>query len=225
MKKSDITQQKIISSAEILFYSQGMQQTTQQEIANLAGVNRGLIHHYFGSKQAIALLISRRFTGLINTTVNKLYFQNEPDMVYRSITQGRILFQIIFNNRNLERFLHEEVYGRIAASRETDTPVYRDFCQECAYLGLNFSADKMQLYSMAISGIEQKLLAVRTNRTLPVSVDDILEVYNRIHLSILGYGKAEQDELLARVVSFSKRVSFVNNGNFEVKPEYFTLDA
>ncbi|MBQ2896423.1 MAG: helix-turn-helix transcriptional regulator, partial [Oscillospiraceae bacterium] len=61
-KKRDSTMKRIIASAEVLFYSQGVNQTTQQDIANLADVNRGLIHYHFGSKQAIALHISRRFT-------------------------------------------------------------------------------------------------------------------------------------------------------------------
>ena len=74
-KKSDSTQQKIISSAEILFYSKGVSQTTQQELANLAGVNRGLIHYYFGSKEHLALQISRRFTSSFYTAVNELFFE------------------------------------------------------------------------------------------------------------------------------------------------------
>lgn len=220
-KKSDITQNKIISSAEILFYSQGIRQTTQQELANLAGVNRGLIHHYFGTKQAIALLISRRFTNAFYAAVNELYFKDEPDVIFKSITQGRILFNTLFSNRNFERFFMEEVHGRIMVENVEESPVYRDLCKECAYLGLNYSEEEMRLYSIAITSVEHKLFGAKINNASTISTEGIINIYNRIHLGILGFDKAAQEALIERAIAFSKKIVFVNNGNFDVRPEYF----
>ena len=220
-KKSDITQNKIISSAEILFYSQRIRQTTQQELANLAGVNRGLIHHYFGTKQAIALLISRRFTNAFYAAVNELYFKDEPDVIFKSITQGRILFNTLFSNRNFERFFMEEVHGRIMVENVEESPVYRDLCKECAYLGLNYSEEEMRLYSIAITSVEHKLFGAKINNASTISTEGIINIYNRIHLGILGFDKAAQEALIERAIAFSKKIVFVNNGNFDVRPEYF----
>lgn len=220
-KKSDATRKRIIASAEVLFYSQGVNQTSQQDIANLANVNRGLIHYHFGTKQEIALLISRRFTTEFNRTMEKLFFRDEEDVVFRSIAQGRILFSTLFSNKNYERFFLEEVHGRIIVQREEDTPVYRDFCRECAYLGLNFSPEEMLVYSMAISSVEHRLFAAKTTKISSLSADEIITMYNRIHLSILGYTPDAQQKLIDRAISISRKIKFVNNGNFDVKPEYF----
>jgi len=221
-KKRDSTMKRIIASAEVLFYSQGVNQTTQQDIANLADVNRGLIHYHFGSKQAIALHISRRFTRELNRITAELFFKDEEDIVFRSIAQGRILFNTLFSNRNFERFFMEEMHGRILSESEEDSPVYRDFCRECAYLGLDLSPEEMLLYSAAISSVEHKLFAAKTTGMSTLSAEEIVTIYNRIHLSILGYSPEAQQQLIDRAIALSRRIRFVNNGNFDVKPEYFT---
>ena len=220
-KKSDSTRQKIISSAEILFYSKGVSQTTQQELANLAGVNRGLIHYYFGSKEHLALQISRRFTSSFYTAVNELFLKDEPNVVFKSITQGRLLFKTIFANRNFERFIMEELHGRVVTERVEDYPVYRDFCDECAYLGLTYSEEEKALYSIAIASVEHKLFAAKTTGLSSLPIDEIISIYNRIHLGILGLDREAQEALIARSIAFSSHITFVNNGNFDVKPAFF----
>ncbi len=226
-KKSDATRQKILASAEILFYSKGVQKTSQQELANLAGVNRGLIHYYFGSKENLALLVTRRFTSTFYTTVNDLFFRNEADVVFKSIAQGRILFKTVFGNRNLARFIMGELHGRVVTDRVEDYPVYRDFCAECAYLGLQYTEEEKRLYSIAIASVEHKLFSAKTTGLSSLPVDEIISIYNRIHLGILGFDKTSQEQLIDRSIAFSRRITFVDNGNFDVKPEFFhyTPDA
>ena len=220
-KKSDTTQQKIIASAEILFYSKGVVQTTQQELANLAGVNRGLIHYYFGTKENLALLISRRFTGSFYKIVTDLFLKDINDVIFKSIVQGRILFRTIFSNKNLERFLLEEVHGRILTERVEDYPVYRDFKDECSYLNLTYSEEEMRLYSIAISSVEHQLFAAKISGMSSLPPEEIISIYNRIHLGILGIEKATQEDLIKKAIAYSQKITFSNNGNFEVLPEHF----
>ena len=53
MVLSTETEQKIISSAENLFYQKGKAGTSMQDIANDAGINRTLLNYYFRSKDQL----------------------------------------------------------------------------------------------------------------------------------------------------------------------------
>ena len=56
-KKSDITQNKIAVSAKELFLEKGFDGVRMQELADRAGVNKGLLHHYFKNKQGLFDLV------------------------------------------------------------------------------------------------------------------------------------------------------------------------
>ena len=49
----EATQEAILNAAEDLFLDRGMAAVPTSEIASAAGVTKSLIHHYFGSKEAL----------------------------------------------------------------------------------------------------------------------------------------------------------------------------
>ncbi|MEN8247946.1 MAG: TetR/AcrR family transcriptional regulator [Bacteroidota bacterium] len=53
VKKSELTQQKIIETAREMFIEKGFDGVKMQELADRAGVNKGLLHHYFNNKQSL----------------------------------------------------------------------------------------------------------------------------------------------------------------------------
>ncbi len=53
MDKSNITEQKIIKAAADVFMEKGKDGARMQEIANLAGINKALLHYYFRSKEKL----------------------------------------------------------------------------------------------------------------------------------------------------------------------------
>lgn len=68
-KKSELTKQKIISTARIMFLDNGYEGLKMQELADRAGVNKGLLHHYFDNKRNLFNTIftdafSQLFSGL-----------------------------------------------------------------------------------------------------------------------------------------------------------------
>ena len=52
-KKSDQTKQKVLESAKTLFQKKGFEGLKMQELADRAGVNKGLLHHYFHNKETL----------------------------------------------------------------------------------------------------------------------------------------------------------------------------
>jgi TetR/AcrR family transcriptional regulator len=60
MVLSTETEQKIVSSAERLFYQKGKAGTSMQDIANDAGINRTLLNYYFRSKDQLFEAVFRK---------------------------------------------------------------------------------------------------------------------------------------------------------------------
>lgn len=57
------TEQKIITSAEKLFYQKGKAGTSMQDIADDAGINRTLLNYYFRSKDQLFEAVFRKAMG------------------------------------------------------------------------------------------------------------------------------------------------------------------
>lgn len=57
------TEEKIIASAEKLFYQKGKAGTSMQDIANDAGINRTLLNYYFRSKDQLFEAVFRKAMG------------------------------------------------------------------------------------------------------------------------------------------------------------------
>lgn len=54
------TRESILSAAHELFTEKGCDGTSLSDIARLAGINKSLIHHYFGSKEELHIAVLRR---------------------------------------------------------------------------------------------------------------------------------------------------------------------
>ena len=52
-KKSEISRAKLVETAKALFLEKGFDGLKMQELADRAGMNKGLLHYYFKSKEAI----------------------------------------------------------------------------------------------------------------------------------------------------------------------------
>ncbi len=52
-KKSDITKAKLVDTAKALFLERGFDGLKMQELADKAYINKGLLHYYFKSKEAL----------------------------------------------------------------------------------------------------------------------------------------------------------------------------
>lgn len=59
------TKDKILESARILFMKEGMEGVRMQMVANEAGVNKGLLHYYYKSKDKL-------FTAVFNKVMSEL---------------------------------------------------------------------------------------------------------------------------------------------------------
>lgn len=222
--KSEITQEKIIAAAGSLFFEKGLFCTSQQEIADLAGVNRGLIHHYFGTKEAIACILFERLDRRFNALMKELLFVNEPDVVYISIAQGRLVINYLLANESIKRFYMDLIWHNICTDY-IEEAIFCDFREECRYLSLPYSMEEMQLYSMLLASVECKLLSTQVDAAYPVSVEEMISIKNRIHLNILKLPEEEAENKIRRAIGLARKVRYKTADSFNVKREDIVILA
>src|ERR671911_313081 len=63
------TRERILDAAHAVFLRKGTANSRTQEIANEAGVNKALVHYYYGTKAALADAIFERALGTITPRI------------------------------------------------------------------------------------------------------------------------------------------------------------
>ena len=216
--KREITQEKIIAAAGSLYFSKGLYDTSQQEIADLAQVSRGLIHHYFETKEAIACILFKRIDRSFNALMRQLFFEDEQDAVYVSIAQGRLVINYLLANDNIKRFYMDLIWHNICTAY-IEEAIFSDFQEECRCLSLSYSTHEMRLYSALLASVECKLLSTQIDTAYPISVEEIISIKNRIHLNILKLPEQEAEKKICRAVELARGVRYITADSFQVKRE------
>lgn len=67
---ADATEQKILNAANQVFLEKGFSDTRMEDIADLAGINKALLHYYFRSKSKLFNLIAKKTFSSLVPTVN-----------------------------------------------------------------------------------------------------------------------------------------------------------
>ena len=76
----DLTRERILDAAYTLFVRDGFAAVSMRDIARESGVTKSLIHHHFGSKEALwALVKERAIAAYAEAQVAELEAAEEPD--------------------------------------------------------------------------------------------------------------------------------------------------
>lgn len=107
-KKSIITQNKIAETARELFIEKGFDGVKMQELADRAGVNKGLLHHYFNNKQTL-------FDEVFNKALDQLFGKIESSLKASDGFEDKIngivdaYFDMLISNPKLPVFVFFEL--------------------------------------------------------------------------------------------------------------------
>ena len=85
--KSRATQKAIVEAAEKLFINKGFAATAISEVAKEAGVTKSLIHHHFGSKEALWDAVESKHLQLVDDYLDELFSK------YRDVQGARFYLQ------------------------------------------------------------------------------------------------------------------------------------
>ena len=83
----------LISAAQQVLAEKGFEAASIKEIAQVAGVNQGLVHYYFGSKEALLTEVAKAFSQQISEEVRQIRQQTaERNLkeVVLALTKARI---------------------------------------------------------------------------------------------------------------------------------------
>ena len=102
------TEQKIIASAERLFYQKGKAGTSMQDIADDAGINRTLLNYYFRSKDQ---LFEAVFRNAMSHFVPNLAAMLHSDMTFRDYVSQMIetIIDTMLENPQIPIFVLQEL--------------------------------------------------------------------------------------------------------------------
>ncbi len=107
-KKSIITRNKITESARQLFIEKGYDGVKMRELADRAGVNKGLLHHYFNNKQSL-------FKVVFVHAIDQLFGRIESSLASEGSLDDKInmivnaYFDMLISNPKLPIFVFSEM--------------------------------------------------------------------------------------------------------------------
>jgi len=95
MERHTETEQKIIASAEKLFYQKGKAGTSMQDIADDAGINRTLLNYYFRTKDQLFEAVFRGAMGRFVPELATLLHSGMPIEEYIPVMVERVISAMI----------------------------------------------------------------------------------------------------------------------------------
>jgi TetR/AcrR family transcriptional regulator len=98
------SEEKILRAAEEIFLRDGYAGSRMQDIADLAGINKALLHYYFRSKDKLFDKIFEKKAALIFPQVEELLHQDLPMIDLMCIIVERY-FQVLLENPYMPLFI------------------------------------------------------------------------------------------------------------------------
>lgn len=99
-KNSRNTKGKIITAAWKLFYEQGYDATTIEEIVEMSGTSKGSFYHYFGGKDALLGTLSELFDNKYQELIPQL--DSELDSFDKLMFLNQEMFRMIDDSISME---------------------------------------------------------------------------------------------------------------------------
>ena len=103
-KKSELTKTRIIETARSMFIEKGFDGLKMQELADQAGVNKGLLHHYFNNKTTLfENIFSDAAKQLFSGIETIIASDGSPEYKFEAVIDG--YFDLLINNPRLPVFV------------------------------------------------------------------------------------------------------------------------
>lgn len=108
-KKSEITKAKLVETAKELFLEKGFEGLKMQELADRAGMNKGLLHYYFKTKDALfEAIFAEAMQNLLGGIVEELLSAHTVEHKMHAIVD--LYFDKLSANPGLPVFVLSEIH-------------------------------------------------------------------------------------------------------------------
>lgn len=156
--KDKNTEQKILDAAGDIFHNKGFDGARMQEIAHHAGINKGLLHYYFRTKDALfeaifGVALKQVIARILDILEQELALEEKIDrMVDQYLSMLMInpnLPRFVLNelNKNPERFIARHLDAKVKAAFQN----FSDSVDAEAAKGLIKKIDARQLFTNLLS--------------------------------------------------------------------------
>ena len=124
VKSDNSTEQKILEAAETVFHEKGYDGARMQEIADKASINKGLLHYYFKSKDALfdaifSMALKRMMSNINSILSTDIPLEEKIDLIVdgymNMLSRNSSLprFVITELNKDPDRFIAKHLNGSI----------------------------------------------------------------------------------------------------------------
>lgn len=209
------TKRRIFEISRQLFYKQGYDETTYDDISKLAEINRALIPYYFKNKKTLALFIHEQLIEDYFSTCDKALDGTGIS------AEGRTAFYMfgyyrLLKNRNLSKFLvqfHSEIDDNdhmvIGKKRLFDILSIKNN---------EVSQSDYEILSQIDYGMEKEIIRI-SYYNKESDIDQHSSVEFRLILSFLGYSKEQIEAIIAeaRLYLSKQQIDITDCFEFELK--------
>ncbi|MDH4224078.1 MAG: TetR/AcrR family transcriptional regulator [Deltaproteobacteria bacterium] len=120
---AESTKEKLLTAARHCLVELGHEGCTVKRIARQAGVNHGLVHHYFGGKEELFAQVLRRESDSIAGIMRGISTLEEAKQVlgerlFGSLGHQRFMFEMISLSRRMPRL--RDAMGEVLGQRRQD---------------------------------------------------------------------------------------------------------
>ena len=207
-KKSEETKDKILQTASRLFYEQGYEATTVREIAAQSGVSFSRINYHFQNKAELAGIICREFLMRFNDEVTKkIEPMIEGNKILRDSTHIRLWGMIFLEDNQPRRFYYEMICENILEKNLIDSD-YNHFKEQARHLKLDVSDRILRSYARIFVASMLTLVKGRVENDLDMTLSEILDEYNKLHLKILDVDEPRRSEIIAQAGEITSNLTF-----------------
>lgn len=220
--KSKLTQQRILTAARQLFFEYGISEITQQQISDAAGINRGLIFHYFKTKDSIAELIFEEYMLSFFSIMRELCASLVLDPIVSALITDRVLLSLPRRSARLSAFFSEIIRSGLADTF-LQQQTFAILSRETSALTTPPEPKKLRIYAEMLASLTGYLLATDFVAQHGISPDFAAQCVRDIHMNLLHVEPERRAELFRAAETLAERITVLPPNNLTLSRECFSI--
>lgn len=220
--KSKLTQQRILAAARQLFFEYGISDITQQQISDAAGINRGLIFHYFRTKDSIAALIFEEYMLSFFSAMRDICGSLALDPIVAALVTERVLISLPRRNARLTAFFSEIIRSGLA-DNFLQQQIFAILSRETSALTTPPEPKKLRIYAEMLASLIGYLLSTDFVAQHGISPDFAAQCVRDIHMNLLHVDPERRAELFRSAETIAERITVSHPNNLSLSRECFSV--
>lgn len=200
--------QKIIDACIEEFAQNSYDNASTNSIVKKAGISKGLLFHYFGSKQNLFLYVFDYILDHVMAMINQMMTDPSPDIFERIMNIGLIKLKVFYEHPQMYKVLINAIYGpdnlqkEIQARQEkiyqASMPLFLEGVDTAKFRQDIDSNKAIELVFLALEGLNNKYLKMFKGlaaEAVLAEAENIISEYNEFIDILKGgvYGDSEKN--------------------------------